>query len=61
MEWVSARAGPSVKREFPVRATLWGRPGVGRDVVVLMVPPRMKNGAPESAADDFSASRRAID
>ncbi|WP_375142236.1 glycosyltransferase family 39 protein [Bradyrhizobium sp. CCGB12] len=59
MEWVSSRAGHFVRREFTVQASLWGRPGLTREVVVLMVPPRGSDAAPESAADDFSASRRA--
>lgn len=58
MESVSGRAGHFVRREFTVQATLWGRPGVMRDVVVLMVPPRDSGAAPESAADEFGASRR---
>jgi 4-amino-4-deoxy-L-arabinose transferase-like glycosyltransferase len=53
MEFVSARAGTFVRREFTVQASLWGRPGLSRDVIVLMVPPRAN-----SAAQDFSASRR---
>ncbi|MCP3401045.1 glycosyltransferase family 39 protein [Bradyrhizobium sp. CCGB20] len=61
MESVSGRAGYSVRHEFTVQATLWGRAGVTRDVVVLMVPPRGNSAAPESAADDFSASRRKTD
>ena len=61
MEWVSGRAGHFVKREFTVQATLWGKPGLTRDVIVLMVPPRGNSAAPESAADDFSASRRATE
>ncbi|MEK9283412.1 MULTISPECIES: glycosyltransferase family 39 protein [unclassified Bradyrhizobium] len=54
MDWVSARAGHFVKREFTVQATVWGEAGITREVVVLMVP----RTVPESAADDFSASRR---
>lgn len=63
MEWVSLRAGTVVRREFTVQATLLGRPGLTRDVVVLMVPPgRSGNSvAPASAADDFSASRRGVE
>ncbi len=57
MAWMSSGAGHVVKREFTVQATLWGRPGLAREVVLLMVPPRAGT-APESAADDFSASRR---
>jgi len=60
-ESVSARAGHYVRREFTVQAKLWGRPGVARDVIVLMVPPRTSGAVPESAADDFSASRRPAD
>lgn len=60
MEWVSSRAGHFVRREFTVQASLWGQPGLTRDGVVLMVPPRGKP-APASAADDFSASRRATE
>lgn len=59
MEWVSSRAEHFVKREFTVQATLWGKPGLTREVVVLMVPPRANTATPESAADDFSANRRA--
>jgi hypothetical protein len=59
MEWVSSRAGNVVRREFTVQASLWGKPGLTRDVVVLMVPPRANGDAePESAAQDFSASKR---
>lgn len=59
MEGVSSRAEHFVRREFTVQATLWGKPGLTRKVVVLMVPPRTGSGtAPESAADDFSASKR---
>ncbi|WBL82666.1 glycosyltransferase family 39 protein [Bradyrhizobium xenonodulans] len=59
MEWVSGRAEHFVKREFTVQATLWGRAGVTRDLVVLMVPPSGGRTAPESAADEFSSSSRA--
>ncbi|MBR0845998.1 glycosyltransferase family 39 protein [Bradyrhizobium liaoningense] len=59
MEGASARAGHFIKREFTVQATLWGRPGLTREVVLLLVPPRESRAAPESAADDFSANRRA--
>jgi hypothetical protein len=58
MEFVSARAEHFVKREFTVQATLWGKPGLTREVVVLMVPPRPGSAMPESAAQDFSASSR---
>lgn len=58
MEWVSSRAGHVVRREFTMQATLWGRPGLTREVVVLMVRPRGMRTIPKSAADDFSASRR---
>lgn len=61
MQWVSGRAGHFVTREFIVQAQLWGRPGLKREVVVLMVPPRGSGAAPESAANDFSASRRAAE
>lgn len=57
MEWASSQNGNFVRREFTVQATLWGRPGLTREVVVLMVPRGMRT-IPESAADDFSASRR---
>jgi hypothetical protein len=43
-----------------VQAKLWGRPGVTRHVVALIVPPGTST-APASAADDFSASRRGAD
>jgi len=59
MELVSGSDGHFVKREFTVQATLWGRSGLTRQVVILMVPPRGSSTPPESAADDFSASRRA--
>jgi hypothetical protein len=59
MEWVSSQAGHFVRREFTVQASLWGEPGLTRDVVVLMVPPRANGGAsPKAAAQDFSASKR---
>jgi 4-amino-4-deoxy-L-arabinose transferase-like glycosyltransferase len=58
MESVSGRAEHFVRREFTVQAKLWGRPGLSREVIVMMVPPR---ATPESAADDFSASRRAAE
>jgi hypothetical protein len=61
MEWVSARAAHFVRREFTVQASLWGTPGLTRDVVVLMVPPAGRGTKPQSAADDFSASRRAAE
>lgn len=61
MEWVSSRAGHFVKREFTVQATLWGRPGLTRDVVMLIVPPPGKSATPENAAEDFSASKRAAE
>jgi len=61
MEWVSSKAGHVVRREFTVQATLWGRPGLSRKVVVLMVPPRGSGAAPESAAEYFSARRRAAE
>ncbi|MGX1165006.1 4-amino-4-deoxy-L-arabinose transferase-like glycosyltransferase [Bradyrhizobium sp. USDA 372] len=56
LEWVSARGGRFVRREFTVQASLWGRLGVSREVIVLMALPQA-SPAP-SAADDFSASRR---
>jgi len=59
MEWASSRNGNVVRREFTVQATLWGRPGLTREVVVLMVRPG--DTTPKSAADDFSASRRATE
>ena len=59
MEWVSSRAGNFVRREFTVQASLWGKPGLTRDVVILMVLPRGSSGAsPESFAQDFSAGKR---
>jgi 4-amino-4-deoxy-L-arabinose transferase-like glycosyltransferase len=63
LDWVSPRAGPFVRREFTVQTSLWGRPGLTREMVVLMVPPRPDSevSAPESAADEFSASKRAVD
>lgn len=63
MAGVSLRAGTVVRREFTVQATLWGSPGLTRDVVVLMVPPRRSgnDAPPESTADDFSASRRVVE
>ncbi|MBR0957637.1 glycosyltransferase family 39 protein [Bradyrhizobium japonicum] len=57
MGWVSPRVGHLVRREFTVRASLWGRPGLAREVVVLMALPQ-GSPVPASAADDFSASRR---
>jgi len=41
-----------------VRATLWGRPGLTREVVALLMRPRGMRMIPKSSADDFSASRR---
>lgn len=61
MAWASARTGPFVRREFTVQATLWGRPGLTREIVVLMVPPGGMETTPESAAEDFSASKRATE
>ncbi|WP_347337590.1 glycosyltransferase family 39 protein [Bradyrhizobium sacchari] len=61
IEWVSPQAGPSVRREFTVQASLWGRPGLTRQMILLMVPSRGERAAPESAANDFSASRRAAE
>ncbi|WP_439410071.1 glycosyltransferase family 39 protein [Bradyrhizobium sp. DASA03076] len=62
MEWVSSRAGTFVRREFTVQASLWGRPGLSRDVVVLMVPPRASGEAPpEISAEEFGASKRSPD
>jgi len=57
MEWVSARGGHFVRREFTVRASLWGWPVLSRNVIVLMALPQ-GSPVPGSAADDFSASRR---
>ncbi|SFI35101.1 4-amino-4-deoxy-L-arabinose transferase [Bradyrhizobium sp. Gha] len=57
MDSVSSRAGNSVRREFTVQASLWGRSGVKRNVIVLMVPP---DASPESAAQDLSASKRSL-
>ncbi|MGY8708105.1 glycosyltransferase family 39 protein [Bradyrhizobium sp. 18BD] len=61
MEGVSARAEHFVTREFTVQATLWGKPGLTREVVVLMVPPRGGSTAPQGDAEDFSASKRAAE
>ncbi|TYO63700.1 glycosyltransferase family 39 protein [Bradyrhizobium hipponense] len=58
MEWVAAQEGHVVRREFTVQASLWGWPGLTREVIVLMAPPGGSGAVPESAADDFSASRR---
>jgi 4-amino-4-deoxy-L-arabinose transferase-like glycosyltransferase len=59
MEWVSSRAGHFVRREFTVQARLWGRPGLTREMIVLMVPPLEMRTTPQSAADEIGASRRA--
>jgi len=61
MEWVSSRTEHFVKREFTVQATLWGKPGLTREVVVLIVPPQGPGATPESAAEDFSASKRSAE
>lgn len=62
LEFVSARAEHFIRREFTVQASLLGRPGVTRNVVVLMVPPHaIGNSPPESTAQDFSASKRSAD
>ncbi len=61
MGWASSQAGHVVRREFTVQATLWGRPGLTREMVVLMARPRGMRMIPRSAADDFSASRRGTD
>ncbi|MCK1386841.1 hypothetical protein [Bradyrhizobium sp. 21] len=37
------------------------RPGLSREVIVMMVPPRGSGTVPESAANDFSASKRAAE
>ncbi|MCK1541377.1 glycosyltransferase family 39 protein [Bradyrhizobium sp. 179] len=58
MEWASSKVERVVRREFTVQANLWGLPGLARQVIVLMVPPRGSGPAHEGAADDFSASRR---
>ena len=58
MEGVSARVEHFVTREFTVQATLWGKPSLTREVVVLMVPPRERSTPPLGAAEDFSASKR---
>ncbi len=58
MNRVSELAGYFVRREFTVQARLWGQPGLTRDVVVLIVPPRAARTVPDKAAEDFSASRR---
>ncbi|WP_407119347.1 glycosyltransferase family 39 protein [Bradyrhizobium sp. LMG 9283] len=57
IERVSARGGHFVRREFTVRASLWGQPGLSREVILLMALPE-GGPLPASAADDFSASRR---
>lgn len=59
LEWVSARGGRFVRREFTVQASLWGRLRVSREVIVLMALPQERPAT--SAADDFSASRRGTD
>jgi len=61
MKSVTARAGGFVRREFTVQASLWGRPGVSREVIVLMVPPRASDTPLESTAQEFSASKRSLD
>lgn len=54
MEGVAGKAGRFVRREFVARATLWGRPGITREVVVLLVPPRADTSSDaESAAIAF--------
>ncbi|MBR0777860.1 glycosyltransferase family 39 protein [Bradyrhizobium diazoefficiens] len=59
MDWLEPRTSRSVRREFTVQASLWGRPGLSREVVVLMVPPgSAETTVPQSSADDFSASKR---
>jgi 4-amino-4-deoxy-L-arabinose transferase-like glycosyltransferase len=58
LRWVSAKAGHGVRRDVTLHASLWGTRGVHRDVVILMVPRDDAILAPESSADDFSASRR---
>ncbi|OSJ15508.1 hypothetical protein BST63_24955 [Bradyrhizobium canariense] len=61
MDSVAGRAEHFIRRELIIQAQLWGRPGLTREVVVLMVPPRGSGAAPEGIADDFSASRRATE
>ncbi|MET4444823.1 4-amino-4-deoxy-L-arabinose transferase-like glycosyltransferase [Bradyrhizobium sp. GM2.2] len=61
MDSVAGRAGHFIRRELIIQAQLWGRPGLTREVFVLMVPPRGSGAAPEGIADDFSASRRATE
>ncbi len=59
MEGVAAKAGRFVRREFVARATLWGRPGITGEVVVLLVPPRADTSSDgESAAIAFGDSQR---
>jgi len=48
-------------QRFEMTLEIEGRPGLTREVVVLMVPPRGSGAAPEGIADDFSASRRATE
>jgi len=59
MERTAARAGDYVRHEFEVRSLLMGVPGIGRNVVSLIVPPRGEKQPPAPiSADEIRFSKR---
>lgn len=63
MNRVAAIPVTSIRTEFTLNTSLWGRPGVSATVVALMVPPVTPSSSRPIAVDgdgieDFSASRR---
>ncbi|MGF6502351.1 glycosyltransferase family 39 protein [Bradyrhizobium sp. I1.14.4] len=61
MQRITLRATDVIRSEFDAQATLLGRPGQTRRVVMLIVPPYRETPAAHPDVEDFSSSRRAHD
>lgn len=61
MDRTTAGVTDQVRSEFEAQATLLGRPGITRRVVMLIVPPHREKPAIHPDIEDFSASRRTHD
>ncbi|MGY4317098.1 hypothetical protein [Bradyrhizobium sp. JR3.5] len=61
MERTTLRATDVFRSEFDAQATLLGRPGRIRRVVVLIVPPYRETPPVQPDVEDFSSIRRTRD
>jgi hypothetical protein len=61
MARTASRATNLFRSEFDAQATLLGRPGRTRRVVLLIVPPSRETAPVQPGVEDFSSSRRTRD